>query len=247
MQGVRGTLVHGGTTAALPRAVLARSFTTTHHCGAPSTSRAQQSATTARMTWPSSPRAAFPTASAFSQPPSRLHHAPMWRSSLRTYASAAETETATAAAPAPEVTWQIRMLYDGDCPLCMKEVNFLKDRNEKYQAIDFVDIAAEDYSPEANAGIEWETAMDKIHAIEADGRVITGIEVFRRLYEVVGLGWVYGITKNPVVGRLADRVYDFWAKYRLPITGRPAFAVVLEARRQKLGDAPTCGLDGKCD
>jgi hypothetical protein len=60
----------------------------------------------------------------------------------------------------------------------------LKDRNEKYQAIDFVDIAAEDYSPEANAGIEWETAMDKIHAIEADGRVITGIEVFRRLYEV---------------------------------------------------------------
>jgi hypothetical protein len=33
----------------------------------------------------------------------------------------------------------------------------------------------------------------------------------------------------------------------LPITGRPAFAVVLEARRQKLGDAPTCGLDGKCD
>ena len=33
--------------------------------------------------------------------------------------------------------------------------------------------------------------------------------------------------------RLWCRVYDFWAYYRLPITGRPALAVVLEARRQK--------------
>lgn len=28
--------------------------------------------------------------------------------------------------------------------------------------------------------------MEKIHAIEADGRILTGIEVFRRLYQEVG-------------------------------------------------------------
>lgn len=142
---------------------------------------------------------------------------------------------------------KVRMLFDGDCPLCMKEVDFLKKRNEKYQSILFVDIAADDYSPEANAGIEWETAMESIHAVLPDGRVISGIAVFRELYEAVGLGWVYGFTKNKTVGALADRVYDFWAKYRLPVTGRPALAIVFEARRQKLGEAPTCGVDGKCD
>lgn len=29
-------------------------------------------------------------------------------------------------------------------------------------------------------------------------------QVFRRLYEAVGLGWVYAITRLPLVGRLAD-------------------------------------------
>lgn len=55
-------------------------------------------------------------------------------------------------------------------------------------------------SPIAPAGCGWplvptttctrgpptRKAMEKIHAIEADGRVITGVEVFRRLYEAVG-------------------------------------------------------------
>lgn len=37
--------------------------------------------------------------------------------------------------------------------------------------------------------------MKKIHAITADGKVVVGVEVFRRLYEAIGLGYVYAITK----------------------------------------------------
>lgn len=37
--------------------------------------------------------------------------------------------------------------------------------------------------------------MVRIHAILADGRVLTDVEVFRALYEAVGLGWVYAATK----------------------------------------------------
>lgn len=56
--------------------------------------------------------------------------------------------------------------------------------------------------------------MGTIHAILPDGRIITNVEVFRRLYEVVGLGWVYAITANPTVEKLANMVYGVWAKYR---------------------------------
>jgi len=28
----------------------------------------------------------------------------------------------------PSDSWQIKLLYDGDCPLCLREVNFLKTR-----------------------------------------------------------------------------------------------------------------------
>ena len=34
----------------------------------------------------------------------------------------------------------LKLLFDGECPLCVKEVNFLKSRNEK-GLIAFVDLA----------------------------------------------------------------------------------------------------------
>ena len=52
--------------------------------------------------------------------------------------------------------WQLRMLYDGDCPLCMREVNMLRRRDAEQGRIDFVDIASPDYSPRDNAGITYE-------------------------------------------------------------------------------------------
>lgn len=129
--------------------------------------------------------------------------------------------------------WKVKMLYDGDCPLCMREVNILKERNKNYNAINFVDISSDDYSPDDNQGLDYETAMGKIHAIMSDGTVVTNVEAFRKLYEAVDLGWVYAITKYEPVATIADAVYGVWAKYRLQVTGRPPLEQVLEARKKK--------------
>ncbi|XP_066344817.1 uncharacterized protein At5g50100, chloroplastic-like isoform X4 [Miscanthus floridulus] len=91
--------------------------------------------------------------------------------------------------------WRIKMLYDGDCPLCMREVNMLRERNKSYGTIKFVDISSKDYSPDDNQGLDYETVMGRIHAILSDGTVVTDVEAFRKLYEEVGLGWVYAVTK----------------------------------------------------
>ena len=72
-------------------------------------------------------------------------------------------------------SWQIRMLYDGDCPLCMREVNFLQDRDGGSGKIDFVDVASPDYTPERNAGLTFEQAMGEIHAILPDGSIVTKV------------------------------------------------------------------------
>ncbi|MCL7024780.1 hypothetical protein MKW94_027109 [Papaver nudicaule] len=141
--------------------------------------------------------------------------------------------------------WKIKMLYDGDCPLCMKEVNMLTERNKMYGTIKFVDISSEDYSPEANQGIDYKTAMGTIHAIQSDGTVVTSVEAFRRLYEEVGLGWVYAVTKYKPVAVVANAVYAVWAKYRMQITGRPSLEDVLEARMQKQG-GEVCKDDKAC-
>jgi predicted DCC family thiol-disulfide oxidoreductase YuxK len=102
----------------------------------------------------------------------------------------------------------------------MKEVAFLRKRDAAVGSrIDFVDIAAPDYRPEDNAGVTFQQAMERIHAILPDGTVVRDIEVFRRLYEAVGLGWVYAITSNKAVEAAANALYGVWAKYRTQITG----------------------------
>ncbi|TYJ98578.1 Thiol-disulfide oxidoreductase DCC isoform 1 [Cucumis melo var. makuwa] len=129
-------------------------------------------------------------------------------------------------------SWKIKMLYDGDCPLCMREVNMLRERNKQYGTITFVDISSDDYTPEENQGLDYKTVMGRIHAILADGTVVRDVEVFRRLYEQVGLGWVYAITKYEPVGRLVDAAYGLWARYRLQLTGRPPLEDILAARKK---------------
>ncbi|CAL5029413.1 unnamed protein product [Urochloa decumbens] len=127
--------------------------------------------------------------------------------------------------------WRIKMLYDGDCPLCMREVNMLRERNKSYGAIKFVDISSKDYSPDDNQGLDYETVMGRIHAILSDGTVVTDVEAFRRLYEEVGLGWVYAVTKYEPVATMANAVYGVWAKYRMQITGRPPLEEIMVSRK----------------
>ncbi|XP_015882648.1 uncharacterized protein At5g50100, chloroplastic [Ziziphus jujuba] len=144
--------------------------------------------------------------------------------------------------------WKIKMLYDGDCPLCMREVNMLRDRNERYGTIKFVDISSDDYSPEENEGLDYKTVMGRIHAILSDGTVVTDVEAFRKLYEQVGLGWVYAITKYEPIATIADSVYGVWAKYRLQITGRPPLDKIMEARKSKgevCNDSKACKMSAE--
>ncbi len=138
--------------------------------------------------------------------------------------------------------WEIKLLYDGECPLCLREVNFLQKKDALRGKVAFVDIAADDYNPEENAGIDFETAMGRIHGILPDGTIIKNVEVFRRVYEALGMGWVYAITKVPILGAIANFIYGIWADLRLRLTGRPNLDTVIKQREERLG----CDDEGRC-
>ncbi len=127
-------------------------------------------------------------------------------------------------------TWKIKLLYDSECPLCMREVNFLKRRDADRGLVAFVDIADPNYDAAENGGVDYATAMGRIHAVLPDGTVIRNIEVFRQIYEILGLGWVYAITKLPIVGAIADWLYGIWADKRLAVTGRPNLETIVAQR-----------------
>jgi len=147
-----------------------------------------------------------------------------------------------AATPQPSDAWQIKLLYDGDCPLCMREVNFLQKKDAGRGLVKFVDIADDSYDPAVNGGVDFATAMGRIHAVLADGTVIKNVEVFRRIYSILGIGWIYAPTRWPVVGPLVDKLYDIWADLRLQVTGRPSLQTLIAEREQRLA----CGEEGRC-
>ncbi len=130
--------------------------------------------------------------------------------------------------------WKIKLLYDGQCPLCVREVNFLTKKDRGRGIVCFVDIADLNYSPQDNAGIDFATAMGRIHAILPDGTVIKNVEVFQRVYEELGMGWIYAITKLPILGAIANWLYGIWADWRLKLTGRPNIDAVIAQRQEKL-------------
>lgn len=116
--------------------------------------------------------------------------------------------------------FDLEVWFDGACPLCAREVAFLR-RLDRAGRIRFTDIAAPGFDAAA-AGIAWQDLMDRIHARLADGTVVEGVEVFRRLYAAVGYGWLVAPTRLPGVRQLLDLAYRTFARNRLRLTGRCA-------------------------
>jgi predicted DCC family thiol-disulfide oxidoreductase YuxK len=119
--------------------------------------------------------------------------------------------------------FDIEVFYDGECPLCTREIRMLRclDRRER---IRFTDIAAAGFDA-ASVGMTWEALMDRIHGRLADGTLIEGVEVFRRLYTAVGFGPLVAVTRLAGVAQLLDVAYRAFAQNRLRLTGRCANGV----------------------
>lgn len=115
----------------------------------------------------------------------------------------------------PEFT----ILIDGDCPLCRHEANLMRRLDKGRGNLELVDIAEPGFDA-SRYGTTYDTVMGHIHGVLPDGTLVTGMEVFRRAYAAVGFGWVLGWTRLPLIRWFADRVYSFFARYRLALTGR---------------------------
>ena len=110
-------------------------------------------------------------------------------------------------------------LFDGGCPLCLRETNFLK-RKDKLNKIDFVDINNINYNPNLFKNISYSEAMSNLHGILDNGNIIKGLDVLAYSYELIGLGWIYYPLKIEFLAPVLRLFYKYWAKYRLKITGR---------------------------
>jgi predicted DCC family thiol-disulfide oxidoreductase YuxK len=95
----------------------------------------------------------------------------------------------------------------------------LERRDRGRGRIQFENIADPRFDPAAY-GLEAREVVARIHGALRDGTVVSGMEVFRRAYAAVGLGWLMAPTRWPGLRRLADLAYRTFARNRLRLTGR---------------------------
>ena len=112
----------------------------------------------------------------------------------------------------------VEVFYDGQCPLCLREIKLLRWMDRKNR-IRFTDIADPSFRP-FDFGKSMQEFMDEIQGRLPDGTWIVGVEVFRRLYTAVGFGPVVGMTRLPGVSHTLNLGYRLFAKNRLRLTGR---------------------------
>jgi len=122
-------------------------------------------------------------------------------------------------------SWQFKLFYDGECPFCRREVEWLKRRDRAGQ-LATEDIAALGFDP-ARYGLTRDDVSRVLHGLTADGRVLRGMDAVRAAYRAVGLGWLVAPTRLPLVRTVADGLYGLFARNRLTLgrlAGRPCSA-----------------------
>lgn len=93
--------------------------------------------------------------------------------------------------------WPLTLYYDGDCPLCAREIRFLS-RHADTQRLLLIDIGSADFQAD-KVGIDSATLANRLHARFADGQWVTGLDATLWSWRAAGLGrWATPLTWRPL-------------------------------------------------
>ena len=112
--------------------------------------------------------------------------------------------------------WPLTLYFDGECPLCAREINTLRGRAAA-ERLRFVDIREQGFEPES-MGLTFARMESLLHARFADGSWVTGLDATLWSWRAAGLGfWA-----APLSWRWARPLLN--AAYRLFCRWRPHLA-----------------------
>jgi predicted DCC family thiol-disulfide oxidoreductase YuxK len=143
------------------------------------------------------------------------------------------------------VTTGFTILIDGQCSLCRREAAAMQRMDAGRGALKIVDIAAPGFVA-AEYGITDDEAMGQIHGVTPDGRVLTGLAVFRHAYGALARGGgigakcmsaLFAVAGWPLVRVAANAGYRWFARHRIAISSRVG---------RLLGDEPVVCATDRC-
>nr|WP_319556858.1 DUF393 domain-containing protein [uncultured Vibrio sp.] len=110
---------------------------------------------------------------------------------------------------------KLTIFYDGTCPLCAKEMRALT-KHDTHQYIRSVDIYSDAFSeyPQIDAA----KANTVLHALDDCGKLLFGLDVTYRAWQLVGRGWLYAPLRWSLIRPVSDWLYIKFANNRYRIS-----------------------------
>jgi len=128
--------------------------------------------------------------------------------------------------PKPDLT----IFYDSICPLCVAEMDKLKQR-DKDQKMAFVSLQEEGVA-ERFPELDMNKAMTILQGRLATGDYIEGLDVTHKAWSLVGKGYWTFVLRLPILRSFFDVIYRTFARHRYRIseliTGKPVCASCLK-------------------
>ena len=109
------------------------------------------------------------------------------------------------------ISYPLTIYYDASCPLCAAEMHTIKETDFENKLI-LVDCSNENFSEPAFCPSTKVAMMERIHAVDARGQWISGVDVFAIAYNAAGfkkLGKFWGSkTLRPILSKAYPFIAD---------------------------------------
>jgi predicted DCC family thiol-disulfide oxidoreductase YuxK len=105
------------------------------------------------------------------------------------------------------------VLYDGGCSLCRREIQHYR-RLDGAERVEWMDITRND-SLLRSLGIPFETAMERLHVLQRDGKVATGVHAFAVIWdELPRYQALARLVRSLRLLPVLERLYSRFARWR---------------------------------
>jgi len=109
----------------------------------------------------------------------------------------------------------LTLLYDGDCPICQRQVAWIQRQTHR-QRIRCVDIRAKDFSATA-WGRNCEELLGRMFAQDGEGTWFAGMDAVRAMLALLGYRRLVWLSHLPGLKPLLDRLYLAVARHRFAL------------------------------
>jgi predicted DCC family thiol-disulfide oxidoreductase YuxK len=130
--------------------------------------------------------------------------------------------------------YPITVYYDASCELCRAEIDAMKSRDDA-DRLQLIDASAAGFVPPD--GVTRHDLMSRIHARDANGAWLRGVDVFAAVYEAAGFRRLARIYRSRALRPLLDRMYPWIADHRQALSALGLARVFGIARRPA---CPSC-------